>query len=93
MKISPSKEVVYLDDNVTLACSVVGDANAHLVWSHLNSKQLAQPLADNVAWQGDTLHIVGVRPENSGVYRCNVDTFGGHYTAEYILIIQCKCVR
>lgn len=90
VKIKPNKEVIYLDDNVTLTCSVNGDSNAHLTWSHINNKQMTQPLADNVLWKGDTLYIDRVRAENSGVFRCNVDTFVGRYTAEYILIIQCK---
>ncbi len=66
MKVVPSKDMIYLGDQLTLQCQVSGDPSARIEWSRLSQDG---PFPDNVVVRANTLVVNGVRPENGGVYR------------------------
>lgn len=87
VKIHPSKQEISLGDEVILQCQVIGDPTARIDWLKLGQES---SFPDNVLVSYNSLTILGVRSENFGVYRCNVDSFDGKYSDDFALAIQSK---
>lgn len=82
MEIHPSNTQHHLGDTLDLECrGAEPGANVH--WSKQGGR-----LAHNVHQSGPTLRIISLRPENAGVYRCEVSSHNvdRHQTYEVRLI-------
>lgn len=66
VKIIPSKDRLYLGDQLTLQCLVSGDPSARVEWKSMSQ---SGPFPDNVIIRSSTLLINGVKSENGGIYR------------------------
>lgn len=103
VKVIPSKDRVYLGDELQLQCQVSGDPSARVEWKSLSQNG---PFPDNVVVRGNILVVNGVNSENGGIYRyihlfyfifqinsylsqrCSVDTYAGAFNSDYVLAIQ-----
>lgn len=103
VKLIPSRETVFLGDELQLNCSVNGDPMAQITWS---MPYMTSSMPENIEMTNGLLSISRVRHENGGIYRfvyrvakfspltnsghcrCTVNTYAGKYNADYVLIIQ-----
>uniref|UniRef100_A0A915K683 Ig-like domain-containing protein n=1 Tax=Romanomermis culicivorax TaxID=13658 RepID=A0A915K683_ROMCU len=83
MEVEP--DYVTLGNDVTFRCVVEGDDHATVRW-HKGDGEL--PIRSEI--DGNTLTILGVRKEDTGIYRCEADTKAGRMTTDVVLQIGSK---
>ncbi|XP_046437149.1 basement membrane-specific heparan sulfate proteoglycan core protein-like isoform X37 [Daphnia pulex] len=83
VSLTPNKETVRRGDNLEVRCEVTGDPSALVSW-----RRIGGSLSRNTQVLGNLLRVTDVKPENGGVYRCQVLSTAGTFEENYVLSIQ-----
>lgn len=84
LSIEVSQDPINIGDTVDIYCTYTGTRNAHYRWMRPNHINL--PI--NAQEYGNILRLINVAVNDSGPYRCTVDTPEGVLEKDFNLIVH-----
>nr|QYB17310.1 heparan sulfate proteoglycan [Laodelphax striatellus] len=79
LRITPSKDVVSIGDDVELQCVATGSPKTEITWT-----QFGDTYSANVHDDHDTVRITGATLSNRGLYKCKAPKVTGYGEPEYV---------